>query len=150
MPGMTDTMTLDHRSTPAAPGAERPARRLRGVLVLDGIASGAAGLVGLVAAPRVTEDLGLPSTTWTRVVSALFVLWAVDLVLIATRSTAGLRAFAAAVVAGNVAYLGATAALLATSDLTTAGQVVAVVLAVAVLDLLLLQAWYRHRTLPVR
>lgn len=119
------------------------AGRLRAVLLTNATTSFAAGVVGLAATDRLVEELGLRSAGWTRLVSLGLVLFAVDVAL-GARSRR-LRATALATSVVDLAWIAATAVVLATVDLTGTGRVVAVVVGVAVLDLALLQLWFRRR-----
>ena len=123
---------------------ERASNRLRTVLSVNAATSFAAGVLGLAATEQLVDELGLQSTGWTRLVAAGLVVFAVDVVL-GARSR-HLRTTALLTSVADVAWVVATVVVLSTVDLTTPGQVVAVVMGVAVLDFALLQLWFRSRT----
>lgn len=125
--------------------AGRPARNLRRVLRFNAATSGAAGAAGLLSATSVSATLGLAGVGWIRLVSAGLVVFAVAVVLVAGRPPGSLRQFALAVSVADLAWVAGTAVVLATVDLATTGQVLAVVMAVGVADFALLQLWFRNR-----
>jgi hypothetical protein len=149
---MTSTLSFDHavpadRATPPAdtPWAERPARNLRRVLAVNATSSGVAGLAGLVAASWWAETLGIDRVGWVQVVSVAFIVFAVDVGLVAARATRSLRTAALAVSICDISYVIATVVVLATVDLTTAGAVIAVAMGLLVVDFAALQLRYRSR-----
>jgi len=104
---------------------------LRLALRLDALASGALGVLALVAAPALADLLG-PDTGAVRGIGAFLVAYAAGLALLA-----GLRSIprpaAWAVVVGNAAWAVGTGVLAFTAhDLTTAGTVVVLAQALAV------------------
>lgn len=105
------------------------------------------GAAGLVAAEHWSDTLGIDSTTWIRIVAAGLVLFAIDVALVAARAKGRLATAALAVSIGDLAWVAATGVALATVDFTTTGAVLAVVVAVGVLDFALLQLWFRRRVL---
>lgn len=119
------------------------ASRLRTVLAVNAATSLAGGLVGLAATDRLVEELGLQSAGWTRLVSAGLVLFAIDVALGARSRHLATTALLTSVL--DVAWVAATVAVLATVDLTGIGQLVAVVMGVAVLDFAVAQLWFRSR-----
>jgi len=107
-------------------------RFLRLALRLDAVASGALGVVSLVAAPAMSDLLG-PGAGALRGIGAFLVAYAAGLALLA-----GLRSIprpaAWTVVVGNLAWAVGTGVLaFAVHDLTTLGTVVVLAQAVAVL-----------------
>jgi hypothetical protein len=120
------------------------AQRLRTVLSVNAATSFVAGVVGLIATDRLVDELGLQSAGWTRLVSAGLVLFAIDVAL-GARSSRHLVRTALATSVLDLAWVVATVVVLATVDLTGAGQVVAVGMGVAVLDFAVLQLWLRSR-----
>lgn len=124
--------------------AEQPARRLRLVLAANAATSALAGVAALVGASAWADTLGIDSTGIIRLVGAGLVLFAVDVAL-AARSTHGLCRNALVISMLDLAWVLATAIVLATGDLTTTGTVVALVMGVGVLDFALLQLWLRRR-----
>jgi hypothetical protein len=120
------------------------ASRLRTVLTVNAATSFVAGVLGLVATDRIVEELGLQSAGWTRLVSAGLLLFAIDVAL-GARSSRWLATTALATSVADVGWIVATVVVLATVDLTGLGQVVAVVMGIAVADFALLQLWFRSR-----
>lgn len=133
------TITASLTTTPAS-----AAQRLRAVLSVNATTSFVAGAAGLLATDRLVDGLGLQSAGWTRVVSAGLVLFALDVAL-GVRSSRYLANTALLTSVLDLAWVAATVVVLATVDLTGAGQAVAVVVGVAVLDFALLQLWLRSR-----
>ena len=131
-------------TTTTATASSTAASRLRTVLTVNAATSLAGGLIGLAATDRLVEELGLQSTGWTRLVSAGLVLFAIDVAL-GAQSTRYLARTALLTSVLDIAWVVATVAVLATVDLTGIGQVVAVVLGLAVADFAVLQLWFRHR-----
>lgn len=145
---MTHTVTspLRPRATSSRPvDSERPARRLRTVLLVNAATSFGFGIAGLVAAPYWSEALGIDSVGWIRLVSAGLVLFAVDVALVAWRAKAALPTAVLAISAGDLTWVVATGVALATVSFTTTGWILAVVIGIGVLDYALLQLWYRSR-----
>ncbi|HEU5081940.1 MAG TPA: hypothetical protein VFU14_01275 [Acidimicrobiales bacterium] len=140
------THSLTVPTSPRTALAADPAGRLRLVLTTNAATSLAAGLVAVLAAGWCVEELGLQSEGWTRVVGAGLVLFAADVAL-GARSRRRLATTALLTSVADLAWVAATAVVLATVDLTTAGRVVAVVMGVGVLDFALLQLWFRSRLL---
>ena len=106
-------------------------RFLRLALRLDAVASGALGVVSLVAAPAMSDLLG-PGAGALRGIGAVLVAYAAGLALLA-----GLRSIprpaAWTVVVGNLAWAAGTGVLaFAVHDLTTFGSVVVLAQAAAV------------------
>lgn len=145
---MTHTVTspLHPRATSSRPvDSERPARRLRTVLLVNAATSFGFGIAGLVAAPYWSEALGIDSVGWIRLVSAGLVLFAVDVALVAWRAKAALPTAVLAISVGDLTWVVATGVALATVSFTTIGWILAVVIGIGVLDYALLQLWYRSR-----
>jgi hypothetical protein len=107
-------------------------RLLRLALRLDAAASGALGVVGLAAAPLLTDLLGVPATG-LRGTGTFFVAYAVTLVVLAARRTIP-RPAVWTVVVGNLSWsVGSIAAVMAArGSLTALGVGVVLVLAAAV------------------
>lgn len=119
-------------------------QRLRTVLRVNAATSFAAGAVGLLATDAVVEELGLQSPGWTRLVSAGLVLFAIDVAL-GVRSSRHVATTALLTSVLDLAWVAATAVVLAAVDLTGIGRLVAVAMGLAVLDFAVLQLWYRNR-----
>ena len=142
----TTTLTTTDRSRHVdVPVVERPGRHLRTVLAVNATTSLAAGAVAVSAAPWLADELGLRYEGWTRLVGVGLVLFAIDVALVAARSTRRLRTAALAVSLADLAWVAATVVVLGAADLTTAGRVIAAVMGIGVLDFALLQLWFRHR-----
>lgn len=121
-----------------------PASRLRTVLLVNAATSSAAGVLGLVATDRIVDELGIQSSGWTRLVAVGFLVFAVDVAL-AARSHRHLATTALVTSVLDLSWVAATVVALATIDLTGAGQVLAVVVGLLVLDFAGLQLWFRSR-----
>lgn len=139
------THSLTVPTSPRTALAADPAGRLRLVLTTNAATSVAAGLVAVLAAGWCVDELGLQSEGWTRVVGAGLVLFAADVALGVRSRRLATTALLTSV--ADLAWVAATAVVLAAVDLTTAGRVVAVVMGVGVLDFALLQLWFRSRLL---
>lgn len=128
------TMTTNLTDTVRTFAATRDEGRfLRFALRLDAAASGALGLLALAAAPALADLLG-PGTGALRALGAFLVVYAAGLALLA-----GLRVIprpaARTVVVGNLGWVAASGvAVFAVHDLTTAGTVVVLAQAAAVLS----------------
>ncbi|MEO7397964.1 MAG: hypothetical protein ABIW84_05325 [Ilumatobacteraceae bacterium] len=141
---MTNTLSIP-TMRPARSRSERPARQLRTVLAMNAATSLLAGICGLLAADWVSDTLGIGSENWTRVVGGGLFLFAIDVAIVAARARAHLRSLTLAISILDIAWVAATAIVLAAVDLTTSGRVVAVVLGLGVLDFAVLQLWFRSR-----
>jgi hypothetical protein len=141
-PMTTITSPLATTTTRTEPSSA--AHRLRTVLTVNAATSLVAGITGLAATDRLVDWLGLPSTGWTRVVSAGLVVFALDVAL-GARSRRHLALTALATSVADLAWVVATAVVVATVDLTGPGRVAAVALGVGVLDFAALQLWFRAR-----
>lgn len=140
------TVTADavtHRSGPAPEST--PLRRLRMVLMTNAATSFAGGALGLAAAPWLSEQLGFDHVALTRIISIGLMLFALDVAWLARSRAERTVRWSAAVSIGDFTWVAATIALIAVGSLTTAGVVVAMVLALGVLDFGLLQLWFRGR-----
>jgi hypothetical protein len=137
------TTTLD--STPAMALGQPVARRLRQVLGANAATSLLAGAAGLVAAGWWSEELGIPSSAWIRVVSAGLVVFALEVAVVAARRGSRLVAGAAVISALDLAWVAGTVAVLTLVDLTTTGRVVAIAQGIGVLGFAGLQLWLRSR-----
>ncbi|MDQ4054934.1 MAG: hypothetical protein M3237_19880, partial [Actinomycetota bacterium] len=106
-------------------------RFLRSVLRLDAVASGALGVLGLAAAPAMSDLLG-PGAGALRAVGAFLVVYAAGLVALAGLRTIP-RPAAWTVVVGNLGWAVGTGVLaFAVHDFTTVGTVVVLAQATAV------------------
>ena len=107
-------------------------RLLRFALRLDAAASGALGVLGLAAAPLLSDLLGVPANG-LRGTGTFFVAYAVTLVVLAARRTIP-RPAVWAVVVGNLCWSAASfaAVMAARGSLTALGVGVVLVLAAAV------------------
>lgn len=116
-----------------------PAALLRLALRLDAVASGALGVLGLAAAPLLTDLLG-PAMPVLRGIGAFLVVYAAGLALLAARAAIP-RPLGLAVVLGNSAWvLGSVVAVVAGwGVLTTLGVAAALAQAAAVAGFAVLQ-----------
>jgi len=112
-------------------------RPLREALLIDGVLSGLTGLVATPLAGVLAEPLGLP-TSALLVGGLCCVAYAAALLVAATRRVVS-RRFAAVVVDINVVSALGSAVLAIVAPLTTAGGVVFVALAVALVVLATVQ-----------
>lgn len=119
--------------------------RLRYTLRANAALSFTAGLTAAVFAPWVSETLGIDHVGLTRAVGIGLMVFAVDVVLIASRPAEQVRSWTRLVSAADAAWVAATVAVLAAGVLTTTGTVVAVVLGLAVADFGISQLWLRSR-----
>ena len=134
------------RPAPTTTAAKRsPERMLRLVLAANATTSFAAGVVGAVAARWTADTLGVGSVGWTRAVSIALIVFAVDVALVARARAPQLRRFAAIVSCADIAWVLATAAVVAFGSLSGTGVAIAVVTAIGVADFATVQLWARHR-----
>lgn len=138
------TVTVSPRAS-ARPDTELPASRLRAVLVANSATSLVGGLVALVAAGWVTDTMGLGSVAVTRGVGMFLLLFAAAVGYAARNATGGLRPATLAISSADIAWVVATAGVVAAADLSTAGVVIAVVMAIGVADFAVVQLWMWRR-----
>ena len=115
------------------------------VLMTNAATSFAGGALGLAAAPWLSEQLGFDHVALTRIISIGLMLFALNVAWLARSRAERTVRWSAAVSIGDFTWVAATVALIAAGSLTTAGVVVAMVLALGVLDFGLLQLWFRSR-----
>lgn len=129
--------------------AVRAVTKLRNTLRLNALFSLVTGLVGLVFAGWVAGRLGLGDTgaLWVRLISAGLLGFALALAGLAGTSVRRLLPLSREVVIADLAWVAATAVLIALGAFSTSGAVIAVGLAVVVLDFALVQMWHRSRAL---
>lgn len=132
-------------ATSFLPTTASPERNLRRVLAVNATTSGVAGVAGLVAASWWAETLGIAGVGWIQLISAGLVVFAVDVAVVAARSTRRLATAALAVSLADLSWVAGTAIVLATVDLTTTGRVLAVAMGIGVADFAVLQLWFRSR-----
>lgn len=121
-------------------------RRLRLVLAANAATSLAAGAVGLAATGWAADVLDVAATGWVRLVSAVLVVFALDVAWVARARRERLRPGAALVSAVDAAWVVATAVLVAAGAFGAVGTAVAVAMGVGVLDFALLQMHLRRRS----
>lgn len=150
---MHDQPTIS-ATRPSAPSGPRslpqllsasPAARLRAVLGTNSATSALAGIAGLAGGTFWSKKLGAGSPTAVRIVGAGLLLFALDVALVAFRSTRTLRRDAAVVSGADIAWVIGTVAVVALADLTTLGRAVAVVLGVGVAGFAALQLTFRSQ-----
>lgn len=122
-----------------------PLRRLRMVLGANAATSFAGGAIGLVAARRLSDELGFDHVVLTRIISIGLMLFALDVAMIARGRSDRTVRWSGVVSTADFAWVAATVVLIATGTLTTAGVVVAIAVGVGVLDFGVLQLWLRTR-----
>jgi hypothetical protein len=118
---------------------------LRLVLGANATTSFAAGLVGTVAARWTADTLGVGSVGWVRAVSIALLVFAVDVGLVARAEARQMRRFAGFVSGLDVAWVLATAIVVASGSLRGAGVVIAVLMGIGVADFAALQLWFRRQ-----
>lgn len=123
----------------------RPLRRLRLVLATNAANSFVGGIIGLAAAPWLSEELGIDHVTLTRIVSIGLIVFAIDVAVLARSRAERTIQWAASVSLADFAWVAATIVLVGTGTLTTAGVIVALAIGIAVLDFGILQLWFRSR-----
>ena len=119
--------------------------RLRLVLTANALTSTVAGLAAAVAPAAVADLLGLGDELVVRVVGIALLVFAALTAWVARGPAARLGAGAAAVSVGDIAWVLATPVVLAATDLTTTGTVVALLIGLGVADFAGLQLLFRRR-----
>jgi hypothetical protein len=137
--------TLGQRVTTADAGTPSTERLLRMVLAANAATSFVAGAIGALAAGWTADTLGTDAVGWTRGTSIVLAIFAVDVALMARACGPRLRQFAALVSSVDIAWVLATAAVVAFGGLSGTGVAIAVVLALGVADFAAAQLWFRHR-----
>jgi hypothetical protein len=143
-PAGTPVLARIPRSLPEVRAAG-PAGRLRTVLTLNAATSGVIGVVGLAAGQFWATKLGIDSAPAIRVVCAALIVFAIEVVIVAFRSTTSLNRWTAAISAIDIAWILGTVAIVTAAELTALGTVVAIVLGVGVAAFAALQLWFRSR-----
>jgi hypothetical protein len=148
---MTNTLIPAGQDAPRIPRtlsqvrAAGPVARLRAVLMANAATSAVVGLLGLVGAHFWATELGLDDVAAIRIVSASLLVFAIAVALVASQSTHALGHGAAATSAVDGAWVAATVVVIANTDLTTLGTVIAIALGVGVADFAVTQLWLRSR-----
>ncbi len=124
-----------------------PERMLRLVLSATAATSFAAGALATVAARWCADTLGVDSVALVRAVGIVLMVFAVDVALVARARVCRMRLFAAVVSCLDIAWVVATAIVVASGELSGAGTTTAVLMGIGVADLAALQLWFR-RQLP--
>ena len=152
--GVMDTITTRIHSPNGdlSPRAGEPARaqaesRLRSVLRANAAFSVVTGTVGAVAAGWVADRLGVAQAGWVRFVGVDLLLFAGVVLLVSRLGADRLRLGALLVSAGDLSWVAATVVILAVGAFSGAGPALAVVAGLIVLDLALMQLWFRSRML---
>ncbi len=147
---LDDRPTNDNRisRTPAPAKDSTAVNRLRGVLLANSVTSAAAGLVAAIG-PRWVNDRILDSAgaiEWTRGVGVGLIGFAIAVAVVAVRVRGRtLRRAAVEVSVIDLAWVAATAVVIATVDLSGFGLAVAIVMGVGVLDFATLQLFFARR-----
>ncbi|MEL7157690.1 MAG: hypothetical protein AAFN30_13960 [Actinomycetota bacterium] len=121
--------------------------RLRLVLRLNALTSFLGGALAVIAAPWVSETLGIDHVTATRLVGVGLIGFALHVGWTSTRSERRLLAETRLISAGDAAWVLATVVVVALGLLTTWGVVVAAAVGLAVADFGLAQWWLRAKAL---
>ena len=125
--------------------AIKAARNLRLVLRANAATSAISGAVGLAAASYWSERLGIDHVAITAAISVGLLLFAV-MVAVASRLPADrLRTEALLISIGDLAWVGASAVVVAFGLLTAFGNVAAILVALVVADFAAMQLWLRRR-----
>ena len=125
----------------------QPIRQLRAVLAVNAATSFAGGVVGLLGASWLSEQLGFDHVALTRIVSIGLIVFALEVAFLARSRATQTVQWAAWASIADLAWVAATIVLIATGTLTTAGTIVAIAVGVGVLDFAILQLWFRRRAL---
>jgi hypothetical protein len=116
----------------------RSSKQLPKILLADGITSGVSGL-GLVAMPaRIASLIGAPSAALVAGIGAVLILFGVALVRLATRRIPG-RGETMLIAALNLAWVAASAVVVATGGLSTLGNWVVILVGIVVLGFAILE-----------
>lgn len=124
-----------------------PIARLRSVLRVNAAFSLLAGVVGVAAAPWLSDQLGIDHVLLTRLVSAGLVVFAIEVFFLARSSEDRLLSGAALVSASDFVWVVGTVVIVAAGVLSTTGAVVAAITGLAVADFCGAQLWFRHQAL---
>ncbi len=124
--------------------------RLRTVLRLNAGFSAIGGLIALIAASWVSDGAGIDHVTLTRIVGAGLILFAIDVLLLARASEARLVRDSLLVSVADLSWVAASMVVLAVVDLTRAGVVGTVLVALVVADFAAAQLWFRSKAVGPR
>lgn len=131
---MTDTHALD-------------TNRLRLVLRANAATSIAGGAIALIAGSWVSRELGIDHVTLTRLLGAGLIGFALLVLGIAGSNERRLLSESLLVSMGDAAWVVGTIVVVTTGALTTTGNIVAALVALAVADFGVAQLWFRARAL---
>lgn len=131
---MTDTHALD-------------TNRLRLVLRANAATSIASGAIALIAGSWVSRELGIDHVTLTRLLGAGLIGFALLVLGIAGSNERRLLSESLLVSMGDAAWVVGTIVVVTTGALTTTGNIVAALVALAVADFGVAQLWFRARAL---
>lgn len=147
------TSAADDARTPPPATAVAPAdataeRRLRRALRADAVVSLASGLALAIAPERLDDLLGTGRPGWVRVVGLAFLVYAVDVALVAAADRRRLRMLAPAIVAANAVYVVASivAVLAGWFDGAGIAAVIAGAVAIDVLGFVQFRSWRAMRS----
>lgn len=138
------TTTVTDRS-PAEVSAPEAVARLRLVLRTNAATSLLTGMIALLAGPWVSRELGIDHVAGTRALGAGLVAFALGVLAIARMDPRRLLPESLLVSVADAAWVLGTVVVVAGGVLTTAGDVVAIVVALAVADFCAAQLWFRAR-----
>lgn len=119
--------------------------RLRLVLAANAIFSIAGGMIALIAGSWVSREFGIDHVALTRILGAGLVLFGFDVGVLSRLAEDKLLPGALVVSIADAAWVGGTIVVVATGVLSGAGNVVAVVIGLAVADFGASQYWLRSK-----
>lgn len=118
---------------------------LRLVLRANAVVSLVTGVIALVAGSWLSRELGIDHVALTRVIGAGLIIFAVDVAMVARAKEPKLLQEAGLVSMADIAWVVATAVVVMSGILTTAGNVVAVAQGLVITDFAATQLWFRSR-----
>ena len=125
-----------------------PTPKLQLVLRANAAFSAAGGLLAVAAASFVSDKGGIDHVILTRLVGLGLLVFAIDVFMTSRTTGAKLRQGALLISIADITWVMASLIVIAAVDLTTAGVIVGLVQAAAVLDFGVTQYWLRSKTEP--
>lgn len=127
-----------------------PTNRLRLVLRANAAFSLVSGTIALFAASWVSREVGIDHVLITRLLGVGLIVFGADVAHVSRSREPRLLRDAALISAADLSWVIVTAGIVLSSMLTTTGNIVAVVLALAVADFATMQLWFRSKALAPR
>jgi uncharacterized membrane protein HdeD (DUF308 family) len=121
-------------------------QRLRLVLAANAAFSVVGGAIALLAGSWVSRDLGIDHVALTRILGAGLVLFGVAVALVSRASERRMVPESLLISLADAAWVVGTVVVVASGVLTTSGNVVASLIALAVADFGVSQLWFRSRS----